>query len=242
MFLCIPAAVGLSVLAFPITGVLFPAASELSGKLLCVGAITVVFSAVSTISNGVLQAIGRPRIPLRNAAISLVLNVITVCACSYLFPQIGVFSVIAANLVFAVAMCVLNALALKKYLGYKNDFVNGYVKSFTAAAVMGAFAWGIYYGLYQLLPVRIICLGVAIIFAVCIYLISIEYIDDTVKKTLEEVTDREADFDVLFVDGDKIEEKIAARHDRIQRRIRSLREERIARRTPSEDEESEDEE
>ena len=182
MFLCIPAAVGLSVLAFPITGVLFPAASELSGKMLCVGAITVVFSAVSTISNGVLQAIGRPRIPLRNAAISLGLNVITVCALSFLFPQIGVFSVIAANLVFAVAMCVLNALALKKYLGYKNDFVNGYVKSFTAAAVMGVFAWGIYYGLYKFVQVRIFCLGVSMLFAVCIYLIL--YV--IVTKTTEE--------------------------------------------------------
>ena len=90
--------------------------------------------------------------------------------------------------------------------------------------------------------VLFLIIWVICMFAVCIYLISIEYIDDTVKKTLEEVTDREADFDVLFVDGDKIEEKIAARHDRIQRRIRSLHEERIARRTPSEDEESEDEE
>jgi hypothetical protein len=43
------------------------------------------------------------------------------------------------------------------------------------------------------------------------------------------------------VDGEKIEEKIVARHDRIQKRIKSLREERVARHTPPEDEESEDE-
>ncbi len=171
MFLCIPAAVGLTVLAFPIVGVLFPAASELSGQLLLAGAITVVFSAVSTITNGVLQAIGQPRIPLRNAAISLLLNVVTVSAVSFLFPQIGVFSVILANLVFAVTMCVLNAYALKRYLGYKNDFINGYGKSFIASAIMGAFAWAVYYGLYKLVPIRIICLGVSIGFAVCIYLI-----------------------------------------------------------------------
>ena len=182
MFLCIPAAVGLTVLAFPITGVLFPAASELSGKLLAVGAITVIFSAVSTITNGVLQAIGRPRIPLRNAAISLVLNVVTVSAVSFLLPQIGVFSVILANLVFAVTMCVLNAFALKKYLGHKNDFINGYGKSFIAAAIMGVFAWVIYYGLYKLVPIRIVCLGIAIMVAVCVYLIL--YV--VVTKTTEE--------------------------------------------------------
>ena len=35
-------------------------------------------------------------------------------------------------------------------------------------------------------------------FALCIYLITIEYIDDSIQKTLEEVTDREAVFDDLF--------------------------------------------
>ena len=171
MFLCIPAAVGLCVLAEPINGILFPAASELSVRLLSVGAITVVFSAVSTISNGVLQAIGRPRIPLRNAAISLVLNVITVIVISFFFPQIGVFSVIFANLVFAISMCILNARALNKYLGYKDDFINGYGKSFLASAIMGALAWSVYNLLYTFLKVRIVCLAAAIGLAVCVYLI-----------------------------------------------------------------------
>lgn len=113
MFLCIPAAVGLAVLAFPITKVLFPSSGTLSGQLLLAGSITVIFSALSTITNGVLQAIGKARIPLRNSAISLVLNVITVAVCSFAAPQMGVFSVLIASLVFAVAMCVLNAMSLK---------------------------------------------------------------------------------------------------------------------------------
>ena len=155
MFLCIPAAVGLAVLAFPIVGILFPKSTKLSGILLMTGSVTVVFSALSTITNGVLQAIGQAKLPLRNSAISLVLNVITVAGCSYLFPQIGVFSVLLASLVFAVCMCVLNALSLRKYLGHKNDFVNGYGKPFLAAAGMGVTAWVVYYGLHLVLPVRI---------------------------------------------------------------------------------------
>ena len=61
MFISIPAAVGLGVLAFPITGVLFPSSSSLSGKLLMMGAVSVVFSALSTITNSVLQSIGQQR-------------------------------------------------------------------------------------------------------------------------------------------------------------------------------------
>ena len=171
MFLCIPAAVGLAVLAFPITKVLFPSSGTLSGQLLLAGSITVIFSALSTITNGVLQAIGKARIPLRNSAISLVLNVITVAVCSFAAPQMGVFSVLIASLIFAVAMCVLNAMSLKKYLGHKNDFVNGYGKPLAAAAGMGVVAWIVYYGLHLLVPIRIVCLGVSVILAALVYLI-----------------------------------------------------------------------
>ncbi|MBS6196308.1 MAG: polysaccharide biosynthesis protein [Clostridiales bacterium] len=182
MFLCIPAAVGLAVLAFPITKILFPKCTDLSGMLLVVGSVTVVFSALSTITNGVLQAIGQPKIPLRNSAISLALNVVTVALCSFFFPQMGVFSVLVASLVFAVCMCMLNAVSLKKYLGHKNDFVDGYGKPLLAAAGMGAAAWILYYGLHLVIPVRIVCLGIAVVGGAMAYLIL--YV--VVTKTTEE--------------------------------------------------------
>lgn len=184
MFLCIPAAVGLSVLAFPIMKLLFPSSSELSGILLMVGSISVIFSALSTITNGVLQAIGQAKIPLRNSAISLVLNVITVAAVSYLFPQIGVFSVLIASLVFAVCMCVLNAISLKKYLGHKNDFVNGYGKPLAASAGMGVVAGVVYYGLHAVLPINIICLAVAVVLGVITYMILYVKVTGTTAEQL----------------------------------------------------------
>lgn len=184
MFLCIPAAVGLAVLGFPIVGILFPRSTDLSGQLLMAGAVTVVFSALSTITNGVLQAIGQPKLPLRNSAISLILNVITVAVCAYFFPQMGVFSVLLASLVFAVCMCVLNAMSLRKYLGHKNDFINGYGKPFLAAAGMGVTAWIVYYGLHLLIPVRILCLGVAMVCALIVYLILYVIITKTTEAQM----------------------------------------------------------
>lgn len=184
MFLCIPAAVGLAVLGFPIVGILFPRSTDLSGQLLMAGAVTVVFSALSTITNGVLQAIGQPKLPLRNSAISLILNVITVAVCAYFFPQMGVFSVLLASLVFAVCMCVLNAMSLRKYLGHKNDFINGYGKPFLAAAGMGVTAWIVYYGLHLLIPVRILCLGAAMVCALIVYLILYVIITKTTEEQM----------------------------------------------------------
>ena len=50
-------------------------------------------------------------------------------------------------------------------------------------------------------------------FAASIYLISVEYIDDSIRKTLEEVSDREADFGELLPDTEQVREKV---HSRIQ--------------------------
>ncbi|MDY2594020.1 MAG: polysaccharide biosynthesis protein [Oliverpabstia sp.] len=187
MFLCIPAAVGLSVLAFPIMKLLFPKSSDLSGMLLAIGSVSVIFSALSTITNGVLQAIGQAKIPLRNSAISLVLNVITVTLGSYFAPQFGVFNVLLASIVFAVCMCVLNALSLKKYLGHKNDFVNGYGKPLLASVGMGLVAWIVYYGMYIFVPIKILCLGVSVILAVLVYMILYVIVTKATKEQMRKL-------------------------------------------------------
>ena len=50
-------------------------------------------------------------------------------------------------------------------------------------------------------------------FAASIYLISVEYLDDSIRKTLEEVSEREADFGELLPDSEQVREKV---HSRIQ--------------------------
>ena len=48
-------------------------------------------------------------------------------------------------------------------------------------------------------------------FVISIYLISVEYIDDSIRKTLEEVSDREADFGVLLPDTEQVREMVQTR-------------------------------
>ena len=60
-------------------------------------------------------------------------------------------------------------------------------------------------------------------FAISIYLIGVEYLDDAVRKTLEEVSEREADMGVLFPDSEQMRELVQSRihgkQDEIQIRI-----------------------
>ena len=66
-------------------------------------------------------------------------------------------------------------------------------------------------------------------FAISIYLISVEYIDDSIRKTLEDVSDREADFGVLLPDSEQVREKVQTRlqekHEEIQSHIQERHEE-----------------
>lgn len=171
MFLSIPAAVGLGVLSFPITGVLFPASTELSAWLLLGGSVSVVFSALSTITNSALQSIGRQKTALRNAAISLGLNVLVVTVILFVSEKPGIYAVLIANIAFSVSMCFLNNLSIRKYLRFRNEIRNTYLKPLTAAAGMGVVTWIVYYGLYLLTRLEALCLLVAIVVAVPLYLI-----------------------------------------------------------------------
>ena len=66
-------------------------------------------------------------------------------------------------------------------------------------------------------------------FIISIYLISVEYIDDSIRKTLEDVSDRESDFGVLLPDSEQVREKVQTRlqekHEEIQSHIQEKHEE-----------------
>ena len=89
MLISIPAAVGLAVLSGPITRLIFPGTNGVGGQLLILGGITIILNGNSNITNGVLQGIGKPKLPMIHAAIALVADVIAM-ALLLVFTNLGV--------------------------------------------------------------------------------------------------------------------------------------------------------
>ncbi len=170
MFIAIPATVGLAVLADPIMQLLFSNSPDEAGRMLIIGAISVLFYSLSTITNGVLQGIGKQHIPLRNATISLVVNLAVLSFLTW-FTNLGIYSVLLATIAYSFCMCILNQMAVRKYLAFKNEWMTTYIKPLAAAAVMGIAAWAVYYGLAMVVPQKIICLVPAVCIAILLYLI-----------------------------------------------------------------------
>lgn len=168
MIISIPAAVGLSVLSGPVTRLIFPETNGVAAQLLIIGGITIILNGNSNISNGVLQGIGKPNIPMIHAAIALGADVI-VMALLLLLTDLGVYAIVLSMVVYAVVMCILNERAMKKYMKHKNPWKKAYLYPLIASVPMGIVAGGVYYGLYLLVPSNILCLGVSVILAVIVY-------------------------------------------------------------------------
>ncbi len=172
MFISIPCSVGLFVLAGPITRLLFPATDGVAGYLMMIGVVTVIMNGMSNISNGVLQGIGKAHLPMIHAAAALVVDIVVMVVLMFA-TNLGIYSIPIAMIAYALAMCILNHMSMRKELDYRNPWKEAYLMPFLASLPMGAAAFLVYRGVYFLtrnLPGgNLIALIPAIGIAACIY-------------------------------------------------------------------------
>jgi stage V sporulation protein B len=172
MLVSIPAMVGMAVLARPIMQFIFPQKEslELASGLLAALAVTVVLYGLSTLTNAILQGIGRVNAPVIHAVIALVIQIAGLAAL-LLFTDMDTYALAIANIIYSFVMCVLNQISVAKHLKYRMDYVRIFVKPGAAALVMGAAAYGVYKGLYLLLPMNRVVLLAAIAVGAAVYFV-----------------------------------------------------------------------
>jgi stage V sporulation protein B len=151
LIIAVPCAVGLMVLARPVTMLMFPQwdTLELASTLLMLQAVTVIFLSVGTITNAVLQAIGRMSMPIVSAGVSLVIQ--TLALVLFLrFTDWGIYAMVLVSVLYAAIIFALNELFLRHYLDLRIRAWQVYGMPILSAAVMGAVTWGIYRGVFAL--------------------------------------------------------------------------------------------
>ena len=149
MFIAIPSAVGMTVLSRPIVWLLYNTNTDsirLGGCLLAALGASIVFYSLSTLSNSILQAVGKASKPVTNAVIALAVQTV-VAAALLIFTDIGIYSLPIAVTVYSFMMCLLNGIAVKKATGYHQEIEKTFVLPLVSSAIMGLVVAGIYYGL-----------------------------------------------------------------------------------------------
>lgn len=174
MMISIPCAAGLLVLARPITGLLFSnktaEAENLATRLLMALALSVVFYALSTLNSSILQGLGKVNTPIINAAVALAVQ--TALAMGLLYgTDLDLYSIAIANTVYSFIMCVLNQRAVRKAIGYRQEFLKSFLIPGLASLFMGAAAWAVYEGLLLLTKSPGISVIPAILIAAAVYFV-----------------------------------------------------------------------
>jgi len=152
LLIAIPAAVGITVLAKPVCNLLFISEDNtMLIRLSMAGSLAVVFYSLSTVTNAVLQGLNHMDVPIRHAVIALVIHVAVLEVFLMVF-KMGIYSVVFANIIFALVMCLLNGHAIARFARYRQEYKRTLILPTICAGFMGAAAYGVYRGIYALLP------------------------------------------------------------------------------------------
>lgn len=152
VLVAIPAAVGITVLAKPVCNLLFIGEDNtMLIRLSMAGSLAVVFYSLSTVTNAILQGMNHMDVPIRHAVIALVIHVAVLELFLMVF-KMGIYSVVFANIIFALVMCLLNGYAISIFARYRQEYKKTFILPSLCSLFMGAAAYGVYRGIYALLP------------------------------------------------------------------------------------------
>jgi stage V sporulation protein B len=156
LMISIPCAGGLLFLAKPVIMILFPQRVSMgqAAMLLRILSVTVVFYSLSTVSNAVLQGIGKVNVPVVNAFFALVIQSV-VLTLLLMFTNLNDYALCVVTILYSFMMCILNSMSLKKYITTITNYQKAYVLPIVSAVIMGGTAYLAY--LFTNLIVYFVC-------------------------------------------------------------------------------------
>ena len=165
MLICIPSAFGLTALGGPVLDLLNWNTDPSAPIMFLIGSAAVIFYGLSTLTNGILQGIDHMQIPVRNAVIALASHLVVLVVLVQ-FAGIHIYGVVISYMFFAFLMCILNGLAIRKYLHYRQEVKRTFLIPGVASLIMSLAVWLLYTPLENLMgnkPATLLCLVLAVL-------------------------------------------------------------------------------
>lgn len=165
MLVAIPSFVGFMVVGQPIIKLLFASYDSVQGSaMLRLGAISVVFYCLSTVTSAGLQGMNMMNKPVKHSFISVLVHVVLVFILLK-FTDMGIYALVIGNTTFPIIIFVMNLIELKKYSGYTMDYEKIFLAPCVCAVIMGAATWLTYKGIYALIESNVVALMFALVVA-----------------------------------------------------------------------------
>ncbi|MDR1914051.1 MAG: polysaccharide biosynthesis protein [Clostridiales bacterium] len=185
MMICIPAAIGVSVLGTPIISLLFPGQSG-GGELLRWGGISVIFLSLAQITTGMLQGTGHVKTPVLGAVcgalIKVPLNFLLISN-----PKINILGAVFSTIACYVVASFIDLFFLVRSTRVNLDYISVFVKPLLSASLMGAVCYVSYYGIFKLSNNNPVSVFVSVILGLIIYLILLLLINGIKEEDLRSI-------------------------------------------------------
>ena len=171
-----PCAVGLAVLAQPVTALLGGYTGEkltLATSLMTVLGICIIFNAIVLLTNAIMQAHGHVNIPVINMLVGGVVKLVIVFILTG-NPRIGILGTPIGSLLCYLCITALNLFSMRRVLPQAPRILTNMLRAIVAAAIMGVAAFGTWKGLLLLSGgslSRVIACGVPIAVGAAVYVV-----------------------------------------------------------------------
>ena len=173
--IAMPCAVGLTVLARPITALLGRYSGELldlSTQMMTVLGVSIVFNALVLVTTAIMQAHGNVNRPVVNMLIGGVLKLIVVYVLTG-NPAIGIVGTPIGTLLSYVVICILNVFSIRSLVEDPPRILKNLIRPFLASALMGAAVWLSWWSMCTLgISSSLLLTGVPVAVGVVVYLLS----------------------------------------------------------------------
>ena len=173
--ICAPCAVGLAVLARPVTALLggYTGASlDTASILMCLRALSIVFYAVIMVTNAMMQAHGHAGLPVVNMLLGGALKLIA----TYLLtrnPFLGIVGAPIGALLGDFTIMALNLITMRRCIQSPPSVPRHLLRSLLSAAIMGAVVLGAYLALSRFTDSRLILCAAPIAVGVAVYAVCV---------------------------------------------------------------------
>ncbi len=170
---CVPAGLGLSVMAYPVSTLVFGArdSSPIAARVLILLGIASVFAALSTPVNSMLQAVGRVDLPVKLFLIGLTMKVTLNYILSGI-PQINILGAAIGTMCCYLFITIAGLILLLRVTQVKISIFSVLIKPFISAILCCTAAYVTQDFLAKCLS-NAVSTGIALVIAVIIYVISL---------------------------------------------------------------------
>jgi len=183
--ICLPAAVGLGVMAKPIIDLLFSSeaifldasgmehySNDVVAPMLTVLSVAIVFSGLISVSGAMLQAYGHEKKSIVSTCCGVLAKMITVLTLVRI-PQVGHYGIPLSTLICYVIMFLFNFYFLSRFANYRLSFRKILLKPLISAILCGVTALGSYLLLSKVISPSISTvfgiLLAALVYVICLF-------------------------------------------------------------------------